>query len=277
MFPPTFLYHIPAPTNRFEKLQNFLGNFLEIIGKISGLLCIRKNPRTSKFEKGSRFLILWSTFIVFYQCAMTLTILLKFSLTLDSDKFIKEKINMILQDIVSTTFFLMMSSLSITAVVKRNKIVELLNEAIELQRFCTSEKTSCTQMKQKLVTKLMVKVILDAVMVGCTSIYQLIDVPGDDQKFLTQIDGLFIAVYPFVMTSYCYFTTTYFITFAFVTFLLNKSCNSLNEEHAFHAADIQIKILCFGRKVNKMLQSTLAFFMIEGLIAFVNQVMFVFS
>lgn len=269
MYPSTFLFYIPKPTNRFDKLQNFLGSLFEIIGRVLGLLCVRKNVRTSKYDKGPIFLTLWSNFILLYQCISTSIVLFKY--TFEPDQFFIERIDLILRNIVGFAYFLMIGSLCLTTMIKRSKIVEMLNEAIEIQCYRQTQDNSHIQMKRKLLIKLIVKVTLDAIMIGGTSVYKLAS-PCDPIGCSGNFNSLFNLTFGIIMTNYCFFTTAYFVIFEFESYLLHKNCNDWDGGQFLHVASVHYKLICFGRKVNKLFQSTLAFFILEGLIAFVNMV-----
>lgn len=266
-----YLYYIPNPQNAWEKLQNLLGKFLEITGKFVGLLCVQRT--TSKYEITSEYSIIWSNFILIFQWVVISSILVQHIVFVNAGQFTHDRIDSLLQTVVGVAYALMMGVLWYSSNRNRKKVVNILNEVIELKHFCKRESYSRDNkslFKRKLLIKLSVKMLIDTILVGGTGFYQLAvcnEFICHGRSFLLRLS------FPIVMTTYCFMTTAYYITFAFEACLLRYIHNSICNVPEIHKNLLLYeKALHFGRNSNTLFQSIIALYILEGLIAFINMV-----
>ena len=264
-----------------RKLELFIKNILKSSGIILGFFCIRKTHE-SRYESGSKLLWWWSNSIILLQLYFLFKMYTFYLINFNYSSTFTEFLAQILGLITGYTFAFAMLFHSFVVFFKKETVVQLINEMIELD-YKVLTLTQSFEHKLNFMIFVLIKIVFDVILIVGLMFTTIVVYSKD--PISKSIYYEYIIIFPIAVLSYSFIVTFYYVSYLWITDLLQKIENDLlkmNLANRFNNVQNKHKLFNFsccvqsihvvGNKVNQLFEFTFLLILLEIFIAVVNEV-----
>lgn len=263
-------YLYSNPNYLYQSLHNFMAKVIVSFGRFLGYLWIEKSS-TFEFHYGSRRLLIWSTFIAIFLVSSQICT------TIYAQQALYEAqapvLSILLNGMTQVAYNALVFISYWTVLTNRKKIVEICNIGMRFRSsFKNHCKRSCHCYRKNFVYILVFKFLVDFLLIflGTLVAMAALHYKRNLMRLL-----MFVISTPLALSSYCFISTIYYVTFVYAAFLVEEIREQLNNSRSSYVSCIShlyARILRFSKKVNNILQVLLLLVFFEAFLGLVNQV-----